>query len=73
MVFTADNRHGVSNRSALWSAVSVDRVHWQIEGELLGTAGFDLYYAAVVDEQLVFIRRPAGGAFSLATATITMP
>ena len=57
MIFTADNRDGPGpNRSALWSAVSTDRTHWQVERELLGAPGANLYYATLVDELLVSIQ-----------------
>jgi hypothetical protein len=74
MIFTADGRDNPStNRSALWSAVSTDRVHWQLESELAGAAGFNLYYSALVDDQLVFIRRQGLDPFKVAVTTVLMP
>ncbi len=73
MIFTADGRFE-GGYSALWSAVSTDLASWQIEGELLGVPTSNLYYSALVGDQLVFIRRDNGSArFQLAIATVTMP
>lgn len=72
MIFTGDNRHDPDGRSRLWSAVSTDGAHWQVEGELMGAVGTDLYYATLVDERLVFVRNDAGGHPLLATATVIM-
>jgi len=73
MVFTADGRGTTGSRSALWSAVSTDGQQWQIEEELLGSSTSNLYYAALVDDQLVFIRQDDGSPTRLAIATVTMP
>jgi hypothetical protein len=73
MLFTVDGRGSPGSRSAMWSAVSTDRAHWQIEGELLGGAFSDLYYAAMVDDQVVFIRRDNGGPMHLSIANVAMP
>src|SRR5262249_21344545 len=73
MIFTADNRPSEGFRSALWTAVSTDRVHWQVEGELMGAAGYSLFYAALADDQLVFIRKAPDGTSSLAVSSVTMP
>jgi len=72
MIFTGDNRHDPGGRSRLWTAISIDRSHWQFEGELMGAAGTDLWYSALVDEHLVFVRKDAGGNLLLATATVVM-
>ena len=53
--------------------MSTDCAHWQIEGELLGGAYSDLYYAAMVDDQVVFIRRDNGGPMHLSIADVVMP
>lgn len=74
MIFTADNRDDPDeNRSALWSAVSTDRTHWQVERELLGDPGMNLYYSTLVDELLVTVRVDVAGAPVLARATVHMP
>jgi hypothetical protein len=73
MVFTADNRPTPGHRSKLWSAVSTDRVHWQVEGVLLGSDNSNLFYPSLVNERLVFLRSDDGGNLRLATATVRMP
>jgi hypothetical protein len=76
MIFGADNRDGPGpNRSALWSAVSEDMKHWQVEGELLGAPGANLYYATLLDDLLVTIQ---GVPYDFTTnrvvrATVRMP
>src|SRR5207249_2945282 len=73
MVFTADGRGELDSRSAIWTAVSIDREHWQLERELLGTSTSNLYYAALEGDQLVFLRWDLGQFQRLSIATITMP
>lgn len=76
MIFTADDRGAPGARSRLWSAVSRDLRAWQVEGELLGAPGSDLWYSALVGERLVFIRRDRdadGPGHRLAVATVQMP
>jgi len=73
MLFTADNRYLANPRSALWSAVSTDKEHWQVEGPLVGAAGTNLYYSALAGDRLVFIRQDAGSPPRLAIATVQMP
>ncbi len=73
MLFTANGRGTPGGRSAMWSAVSTDRAHWQVEGELLGDVASNLYYAAMVDDQVVFIRQDNGGPMHLSIAHVTMP
>jgi len=73
MIFTADGRGTPNSRSALWSAVSTDRVHWQLEGELLGDSTSNLLYANVVGDKVVFLRRDAGQSYRLSIATTLMP
>jgi hypothetical protein len=73
MIFTADNRGLGTFRSQLWTAVSTDRVHWQIEGPLMGADGSNLYYSSLAGDRLVFVRQDAGGPSTLGIATITMP
>jgi hypothetical protein len=74
MIFTADNRPQSGWRSALWSAVSTDLHNWQVEGQLLGSPDTNLFYSALVDDRLVFIREDvADGQHHLSTATVQMP
>lgn len=73
MVFTGDDRWEPGWYSRVYSAVSLDGEHWQIEEQLMGQPGTHLFYAALQDEQLVFIRRDPGGPDRVAVATIRMP
>ncbi len=74
MTFTADNRgSGQPFQSALWSAVSVDEVHWQLEGKLMGGSGTNLFYSALAGDRLVFIRQDPGQPFRVGIATLVMP
>lgn len=73
MLFTADDLNVAGGRSRIWSAVSTDQTQWQLEGELLGEVGTDLFYATLVDDRLVFVRKEAAQNQRLATATVTMP
>ncbi len=72
MVFAAYNREHPDGRGRVWSAVSTDLATWQDEGELLGAPGVDIYYAAWVDDHVVFVR-VEGGVFRLASAVVRMP
>jgi hypothetical protein len=69
MIFTADGRGTPGSRSALWTAVSTDREHWQIEGELLGAVGANLYYSAMAGDKVVFVLNGVG----ISVATVSMP
>lgn len=73
MIMTADNLQDPGGRSRLWSAVSVDGVHWQLEGELMGAVGTNLYYSTLVDDLLVFVRKDNGQPRRLASVTVDMP
>ena len=74
MIFTADDRHQPGGRSRLWSAVSVDQVHWQLEGEILGEPGLEYFYSALVDDRLFTLRSPQGAfAPTLVGVTVQMP
>ena len=73
MIFTGDDFDQPGGRSRLFSAVSTDREHWQLEGELLGAPGTSLYYSSLVDDHLVFVRRDDGQSNRLAAALVTMP
>jgi hypothetical protein len=73
MIFVADDRGAPTSYSAIWSAVSVDLVNWQIEGQLLGAPGTNLYYPSLVDGHLIFVRQDVGGPMAIATATVSMP
>jgi hypothetical protein len=74
MVFSGDNRRsGSPYRSRLWSAVSTDRQSWQLEGELMGDTGSDLFYAGIVNDFLIYLRRDGEGDVRVAMATVLMP
>jgi hypothetical protein len=66
------NRDGGIFRSTLWTAVSTDRVHWQLENELMGAAGFN-FYAALAENQVLLIQKAPSGSSSLVVSTVTMP
>jgi hypothetical protein len=73
MLFTADGRGTPGGRSAIWSAVSTDRTTWQIEGEVIGGVGSDIYYSAFLEDRVVFIRRDGTPTLRLGIATLNMP
>ena len=73
MIVTADNLGNPDGRSRLWSAVSTDKSHWHLEGELMGAVGTDLYYSSLVDTLLVFLRQDAGQPRRLASVRVDMP
>jgi hypothetical protein len=73
MIVTADNLRDPGGRSRLWSAVSTDKTHWQLEGELMGAEGSDLYYSSLVNDLLVFVRLDAGHPRRLASVKVDMP
>jgi hypothetical protein len=73
MLFTADGRATPGRRSAIWSAVSTDRSHWQVEAEVVGGSGTNLYYSTMLDDQVFFERSDIGGELRLASAKVTMP
>jgi hypothetical protein len=73
MLFTANDRSVPGSGDAMWSAVSTDLANWQVEGELLGGVSSMVYYASLVDDQVVFIRQDIGGPATLSIATVTMP
>jgi hypothetical protein len=61
MFFTGDNRRlSTDPHSALWSAVSTDERTWQVEGQVIGESGIDVYYAAAVGDRLYFLTNAAG-------------
>lgn len=76
MVFAGDNRGVPGSRGRIWTALSTDRVHWQLEGELLGDESVSYYYASLVDDRLITIMLPIGAPLPeghLATVTVAMP
>ena len=73
MIFTADNRGQGVFHSQIWTAVSPDRVHWQVEGPLMSAPGSNLYYSSLAGNRLAFVRRDASGVQTLGIATISMP
>jgi len=58
MIFTADDLNQPNGRSRLWSAVSTDRVTWQVEGQILGAPGVQYFYSALVGDRLFTIQAP---------------
>ena len=73
MLFTADGRGTPGRRSAIWSAVSTDRSHRQVEGEVVGGSGTNLYYSTTLDDQVFFLRSDISRAPRLTSAKVTMP
>ena len=74
MIFTADDLNQPGGRSRLWSAVSTDRVSWQVEGEILGTPGTHYFYSALVGNRLFTLSEPVGGAVTtLVGLTLDQP
>ena len=73
MVFTGDNRNQPGGLSRLYTAVSVDMVHWQVEGILLSSSTSNLFYSTLVDDLLVFVRQDPGAPVYLAMARVAMP
>jgi hypothetical protein len=76
MIFTADDRNQPGGRSRLWSAVSTNRITWQVEGEVLGAPGVEYFYSALVGDRLYTLESPQGpaaGTTTLVGATILMP
>jgi hypothetical protein len=59
--------------SILGSLVSIDMVHWQVEGVLLSSATANLFYSSLVDDLLVFVRQDPGVPVYLAMARVAMP
>jgi hypothetical protein len=61
MFFTGDNRRlSTTPQSELWSAVSTDEHQWQVEGEMIGAPGIDIYYATAVGDRLYFLTNVSG-------------
>jgi hypothetical protein len=61
MFFTGDNRRlSTDPHSELWSAVSTDKRTWQVEGQLIGEPGVDVYYATAVGDRLYFLTNTTG-------------
>lgn len=62
MIFTADDLNRPGGRSRLWSAVSTDRITWQVEGQILGAPGVQYFYSAVVGDRLFSVMAPQAPA-----------
>lgn len=73
MIFTGDNLNQPGGRSRLYSAVSVDKTAWQVEGVFMASLNADLYYSSLVDDLLVFIRHDIGQPLFLAITSVSMP
>lgn len=72
MIFCGDDRGSTGARSRLWSAVSTDKTSWQLEGEVLGEEGRDVYYATLARDRLIYIRLGADATYSLASVSVQM-
>ncbi len=72
MLFTGDNRDVPGGLSRIYSAVSLDMVHWKVEGVLLQSSTANLYYSSLVDDLLVLIRQNPGVPVYLAMARVEM-
>ncbi len=73
MIFTADNRDQPGGASYLWSAVSTDKINWELEGQLIGSPGANFLYCTLVDDRLIFMRQDGTLPRRLAIATVLMP
>lgn len=73
MIFTGDNLSAPGGHSRLYSAVSLDRVNWQVEGRLMESTTYDFFYAAVVDDLLLTLRREPGKSDRLVQTRLIMP
>jgi hypothetical protein len=73
MIFTADNIDQPNGASYIWSAVSQDKVNWQLEGQLLASPGTNFSYCTLVDDRLIFMRQDGTLPRRLAIATVVMP
>lgn len=73
MFVTADDLHLPGGRSRIYTAVSTDRTTWQFETQLIGGPGTNIYYSALVNDRLYFIRQDDGQLRRLAAVTVTMP
>jgi hypothetical protein len=76
MLFTADNRGEPGWRSTAWSAVSLDRTRWQVEGQLLASDTTSYFYAALAGERLFTVRRDLANPSDsgrVVVATVRMP
>jgi hypothetical protein len=73
MIMAGDNRYDPGARAGLWSAVSLDRANWQLEGRLLGENDQSLSSVAVLGERLLFVRGEPGQPGQVGVATIRMP
>jgi hypothetical protein len=74
MIVYGDNREYDDPRSLLLSAVSRDLRDWVVEGQLIGARDADVWYAALQDERLFFVRQDKGMAERrMAAATVRMP
>jgi hypothetical protein len=73
MFVTADDLNLSGGRSRIFTAISVDRTNWQFEMELVGGPGTNIYYSALVNNRLFFLRQDTGDLRRLAAVTVVMP
>ena len=60
MFFTGDNLDSRGGSSRIYSAVSTNGIHWQVEGVVLGGGVADYFYSTIAGDLLVFIRTVKG-------------
>jgi hypothetical protein len=73
MLLTADDLNIPGGRSRLWSAVSIDKLTWQLEGELLSTPGASYFYSTLEGDRLVTVCGSDLRSRHLCTVTVQMP
>jgi hypothetical protein len=73
LFFTGDNLNQPGGRSRLYTAVSLDRTTWQIEGVLVGDSHTNFFYSSLADGHLVFIKQGIGQPRFLAITDVFMP
>jgi hypothetical protein len=73
MFFSGDNLNDPGGASGIYTAVSRDFQHWQVEGVLVSDPATRFYYSSVVGNLLAFIREPVNQPRSLGLVQVVMP
>lgn len=73
MFFSGDNLKDPGGSSGIYTAVSRDFRHWQVEGVLVSDPAARYYYSSVVGNLLAFIRAPANQPRTLGLVQVVMP